>query len=335
MLYDNAQLVSVFSEAFAATNDPVYREAVEQTLAFVEREMTSPDGAFFSALDAETAAGEGAYYSWSRTEIDAVLTPEEARQFSAVYGISGEPNFDGRYVPQLAKPLEGFAADEKLPVDELRAQLAPINEKLLVARSQRPHPLCDTKIITGWNGLMIGALADAGRIFENEAYLAKARRAADFALSQLRTADGRLWHVHTAGTSKLNAYVDDYAYLVAGLLALHRATGEERWATEANALAAKQHELFWDNKNGGYFFTSHDHETLIARSKDPVDGVLPAANAVTARNLVALSLALHKPEYLDRAEQTLQAFAGYLKEFPAGMPTTALALQELRAAQSK
>ncbi len=333
MLYDNAQLVSVYSAAYELTGDENDREAVDAAIGFVSREMTSPEGGFYSALDAETAGVEGAYYAWKRAEIESLLTPDEAKLCAAVYGLNGEPNFDGSYVLLLPRPLEEVSGAWQVDPAKLRLELAPIRAKLLAARAQRPGPLCDTKIITAWNGLMIAGLADAGRVFKHEEYLNAARRAADFALTKLRRDDGRLWHVYAGGAAKLNAYVDDYAYLTFGLVALHRATGEERWLDAADALVAKQQELFWDAKAGGYFYTSHDHEALFARSKDPMDGVLPSASAVSARNLVALAVARPGGDHLARAEQTIQAFAGYLKEFPSGMPQMALALEELRRAQ--
>jgi len=335
MLYDNAQLVSVYSSAYAITRDDAYRDVVAETLEFIAREMTSPEGGFFSALDAETAAGEGAYYSWTRAELEAALTPEEWKLAGAAYGFSGEPNFEGRYVPRWPRPPAEVAAAIGISADALRTQLSPIRSKLLAARNARPRPLCDTKIITGWNGLMIEALADAHRVLQDPESLAAARRAADFALTKLRTDDGRLLHVAAGGEAKLNAYLDDYAYLIAGLLALHRETNEERWLTAAIELSDKQHQLFWDQEHGGYFFTSHDHETLIARSKDPVDGVLPAANAVAARNWLRLWGQRKQPQDWERAEATLKPFAGYLKQLPGGMPTMALAVKELDAARAK
>ncbi len=333
MLYDNAQLISVYSAAFELNANANDRETVAEAIGFVLREMTSPEGGFYSALDAETAAEEGAYYAWTKDEINALLTQDEAKLLATTYGLNDPPNFEGRYVLLLPRGWDELAADAQLTAEQLRTELVPIRAKLLDARSKRPRPLCDTKIITAWNGLMIAGLADAGRVFQNDEYLNAARRAAEFALTRLRRDDGRLWHVYAGGEAKLNAYADDYAYLAAGLLALHRATGEERWLQAAEALASKQHELFWDAQGNGYFYTSHDHEQLFARSKDPMDGVLPSTNAVSAQNWIALAAARSNAEYRSRAEQSIQAFGGYLRQFPAGMPRMALALHALRKAQ--
>jgi uncharacterized protein YyaL (SSP411 family) len=207
--------------------------------------------------------------------------------------------------------------------------LAPARDKLLAARSGRARPLTDVKILTNCNGLMIRGYADAGRLLKNREYTKSAARAADFVLAKLRTDDGRLKRTYGGGQAKLNAYLDDYAFLVDGLIGLHRATGDDRWLKTAEELTTLQVKLFWDDASGGFFYTSNDHETLIARSKDPVDSATPSANAVAAGNLVYLSRALNKPEYIQRAEKTIQTFAGFLSRAPASMPRMAQSLAEL------
>ena len=176
---------------------------------------------------------------------------------------------------------------------------------------------------------MIRGFADAGRLLKDERYTQAAAKAADFVLENLRATDGRLLRTYGGGMAKLNAYLDDYAYLADGLIALHRATGEQRWLEAADTLTAKQIELFWDKEAGGFFFTSSDHESLIARSKGPVDGARPAGNSVSATNLVYLAKALDKPEYLERADETIQAYARLLRGAPAALPRMATALASL------
>ena len=199
-----------------------------------------------------------------------------------------------------------------------------MREKLLAVRNRRERPLTDVKILTGWNGLMIRGYADAGRLFDEPEYLAVAARAADFVLAKLRTPEGRLLHTFTSGEAKLNAYLDDYAFFIDGLIALHQATGERRWLEAADELTAVEIELFWDDQAGGCFFTSSDHEELLARSKDPVDTVLPSGNAVTAGNLAYLGRALKNDQYLDRARKTVMAFAAMLSKTPIAMPRMAV-----------
>ena len=326
MLYDNAQLVTVYSLAYELSPRDDYRRAVGETIEYVLREMSDPQGGFYSALDAETDAEEGRYYVWERAEVEKALTPEEFELWSAVYGLTAEPNFEERYIPLLAAPLVDTAKQRQLSEAQLDAKLQPIRQKLLAVRNARPRPLTDTKILTGWNGLMISGLAEAGRVFKQPEYLAAATKAADFVLSKSRDSEGRLLRTYAGGSAKIPAYLDDYAFLVDGLIALHRATGEQRWLDEADRLTDEQLELFWDENVGGFFFTSSQHEQLFARSKVPTDTVTPAGNSVAASNLLYLADALHKPEYAERAEGCLRAASPLLDEHPSAVPQLAVVL---------
>ena len=258
------------------------------------------------------------------------MKPDEFAVFANVYGIHGEPNFEEKFfVPQLGKPLADIVAARKTTDAELEKQLVPIRAKLLAARDKRTRPLTDTKVLTSWNGLMIRGFADAGRGLGNPRYLAAAAKAADFALQHLRTKqDGRLLRTYGDGAAKLNAYVDDYAFLVDGLIALHQATGEEKWLRAADELTSKQIELFWDDRRGGFFFTSGDHEALLARVKEFTDGAEPSGNSVSAGNLVYLGRKQNKPDYLKKAEQTVHAAGSLLENAPSAVPRLALALAE-------
>lgn len=320
MLCDNAQLATVYAEAWRLTGRDDFRQVADGILAFVSREMTDASGGFYAAVDAETDGDEGAFYVWTRDELRAALGPAEYPLFADAYGADREPNFDQRYALQLVRPLAETAARHKMTRPALERRLQADRERLLAARDKRPRPLTDTKILTGWNGLMIRGFADAGRLFGDDAYLAAARRAATAVLEHLRTPDDRLLHTYTAGKAKLNAYLDDYAFFIDGLLALHRATHEETWLKAAAELAATQHRLFWDDRFGGYFFTSGDHEALLARTKDPVDSATPSGNSVSAGNLVYLAKVLDQPDDLVRAEKTVTAFARFANGSPASMP---------------
>ena len=339
MLYDNGQLASVYAQACELTDsaDPAhheFRRVVEELLAFVTREMTDPAGGFYAALDAETNAEEGRYYVWQKTELQQLLTPAEFELLAGHLRIAGRAELQERWTLVLRSPWNEIAAGRKLSGEQLAKQFAPIQQKLLAARSKRPRPLTDTKILTGWNGLMIrGFAASAGRLLDQQQYVQTAVKAAEFVLKNLRTADGRLLRTYGGGQAKLNAYLDDYAFFVDGLLALHQATGDRHWLTLADELTSKQLELFWDAEANGCFFTSKDHETLLARTKDPVDGALPSGNAVTAGNLVYLAQALKKPEYLDKAEQTITLFASFMNQNPASMPRMAVSVAALQEAR--
>jgi uncharacterized protein YyaL (SSP411 family) len=319
MLYDNGQLASVYAQAFTLSGRTEYKAVVDDLLAFVTRELASPERGFYTALDAETDGHEGRYYAWSRPELQKLLTADEFNRGGSAYGFSSPANFEGLWVLFAARPL---AAGE-------RQQLAALRQKLLAARNQRKRPLTDTKTLAGDTGLMIRGFADAGRAFNDENYKKTATRAAEFVLAKLRTPDGRLLHSFTAGQAKLNAYLDDYAFFIDGLIALHQATGEDRWLQTADDLSEMAIKLFWDAEVGGFYFTSHDHETLISRSKNPVDSALPSGNAVMACNLVYLAQARSKPKYLEHAEKTIVAFAPFLERAPSSMPRMAVALAAL------
>jgi len=335
MLYDNALLASVYAEAFTLFGQQEFRRTADGILRFVLREMKSPAGGFYSALDAETDAEEGRYYAWDLDELAAVLTPEQLELVADVYGIGDEGNFQRRHVLLRSRPTAESARQRGIAEEDLRQQLAAVHERLLTERSKRKRPLTDTKVLTAWNGLMIRGLADAGRLLENPDYVQEAGTAAEFVLATLRTPDDRLLRTFGAGKAKLNAYLDDYAFLVDGLIALHQATGETRWLEHAEHLARKQIELFWDDARGGFFFTSSDHETLIARSKDPSDSALPSGNAVSAGNLVYLAQALDRPDCFERAARTLAAFATLWQRAPAAMPRMAVSLAALLEARER
>ncbi len=329
MLYDNAQLASAQLQAFELTGDARWRREAEATLAFVARDLTDPDtGAFYSALDAESQAEEGQSYVWSRAEIDAILG-EDAALFAQAYGLDGPPNFEGeRFVLREPTPRDELAKAVGLDPEALEARLVPLRTKLLAVRDRRPQPRLDDKILTSWNGLMIAAYADAYRLTKDDRHRIAAEKAADFLLDRLRTPEGRLLRTYRAGTAKLPAYLEDYAYLSWGLLRLHAATGDRSRLDQARALADRMIADFADDENGAFFATADDHEALLARFKDPFDGALPGANAVAVRVLLALAAAADDPTYLDRAQAALEGLSAPLSRSPASAPLLLVALDE-------
>jgi len=335
MLYDNAQLAAVYAQAYAMWQRPADRRVVEETVAFMLRELATPQGVFQAALDAETDGEEGRYYVWDRAEVEKLLTPAEYQTWSTLYGLTGEANFEGHYIPLLQRPLADSAAEQKLSEQELAARIQPIHAKLLAARSQRARPLVDANIIAGWNGLAIRGLADAGRVLQRADFTGAAVKAADFVLANMRDADGRLYRTYADGKPKQLAYLDDYAYLIQGLLALAQATDDPRWTQAAEGLMAKQLELFSDEQGGGFFYTSTAHESLIARSKLPTDGVTPSANSVSALNLIRLAGQLPKPEYLTRARGCIDAGSPILQDHPAAAVQLAQVVAEWLQAMHK
>ncbi|MCA8997356.1 MAG: DUF255 domain-containing protein [Planctomycetaceae bacterium] len=328
MLYDNAQLAEVFLDAYRRTNRDTYRQVVVDTLDFVLREMTGPQGGFYSALDAETNGIEGKYYVWTADELESVLKPDDLRVFTKVYGAEGESAFELGYVLHLPRPLEKTADQLELPLADLKLRLKTCREQLLAAREKRPALLQDDKILTSWNGLMIRALARAGKVLSNRDYLAAAEKATIYLLSRHRDQEGRLLRSSRNGQAKLPAYLDDYAFFVSGLLALHEATGDEKWLAVARRLTDDQIALFNDGERGGFNFTSMDHEALLARTKNAYDSVLPSGNSISVRNLITLSRATGSDKYGQVALKNLQAFAPQLRKTPANLSHMALALQE-------
>jgi uncharacterized protein YyaL (SSP411 family) len=341
MLYDNAQLAEIYALAYRATKKSHYKRVLQETLTFVARELTSPDGAFFSALDADADGEEGKSYVWTEKEIDDILTDKaDADLFKKVYGVNGPVNFESKYhILLLPKPVADLAKNRKLTEEEVEAKLTPLREKLLKARAKRPKPFLDTKVLTSWNGEMIAGYALAGQVLGEKTYLEAARKAADFILKNCRTKEGRLLRSYGSrpgekAEARLNGYLDDYAYLVHGLLNLHDATKEARWLDEAKSLTDIMMDHYGD-KVGGYFYTSNDHEKLFARSKDQYDGAQPSANSVAARNLTRLWIKSGEDKYRTAAEKTFKAFAGALKSNPTALPAMAEALGLYLDAQSK
>jgi len=326
MLYDNAQLVEVYSRAYERARNPLYKRVVQETLAFVAREMTAPEGGFYSALDAETDGEEGRFYVWTDKELDDALgNHADGTFFRKVYGAAAGYNFENKYhILLLPKPVAASAKEMKITEEQLEARLVPLRKKLFETRSKRSRPLLDTKILTSWNGEMIAGFACAGRVFQEPHYVASAARAADFILQNLRTKDRRLLRTFAAqpgqpGVAKLNAYLDDYANMVYGLLCLHDATGDKKWLAEAQSLTDTMVQFHQDKDQGGFFYTSSDHEKLFARAKDQYDSVQPAGNSVAAGNLVRLWIITGDERYRALAEKSFEAFAGMLKSNPGGL----------------
>ncbi len=331
MLYDNAQLARVYVDAFQRTGRDEYRETAEQTLEFVLRDLTDAGGGFYAALDAETDGIEGQHYVWSLDEINRQLGPEQATLFADVYGLNAPEVFEHGRILHLRRNLDESAADLGLEPRELQQRLAGMRDTLLDVRRQRPPLLRDDKILTSWNGLMIGALARAGLVLDRPDYLDAAARAAQFLLNTSVDEEGRLLRTCMAATARLNAYLDDYAFLVQGLLELHAATEDEHWLAEARRLTDQQIERFWDENGHGFFFTSNDHEVLLARTRNAYDGALPAGNGVSVQNLVRLARLTGEPRYQELARQTASAFTPQLRAQPASSASLALALSELLA----
>ncbi|HEY8504715.1 MAG TPA: thioredoxin domain-containing protein, partial [Gemmataceae bacterium] len=327
MLYDNALLAPAYAEAFLATGEPFYERIARETLDYVLREMTSPPGAFYSAQDADSEGVEGKFYVWSRREVEEALGKDEAKVFCSVYDVTEGGNFEGHNILHRPKTDEQDARLLGMPVEELRRRLAESRRKLYEVRSKRVWPGRDEKILTAWNGLMIAALAQVGAALDEPRYVDAARRAADFVLSNMRAADGKLFRTcAVGGPAKLSGYLEDYAFLADGLVTLYEADFDPRWPEAAAGLAGVILAEFADPAGPGFFYTGTAHEALITRAKDQHDGSTPSGNAMAVTALLRLGELTGRREFTAKAGETLRGFAGLMRQSPAaaGQMLTAL-----------
>jgi uncharacterized protein len=288
MLYDNALLARAYLHGWQVTGEPLFCSVAEETLDWALREMRGPEGGFYSALDADSEGEEGRFYVWTVEELRSALEGEpDADEAIAWFGATDRGNFEGRNIP-----VRGLGDPERR--DTWR-------QRLYDMRAKRVWPGLDDKRLTSWNALMISALADAGAVLEREEHLDAARGAADFILRELRDSDGRLLRTWKDGQAKLNAYLEDHAFLLEALLSLYEATFEPRWFAEARALADTMIGRFADDDNGGFFETSSDHEQLVARRKDLEDNPIPSGNSAAAYGLLRLAALSGEHAYEERA----------------------------------
>ncbi len=319
MLYDNALLALAYLEAYQLTEKQLYAEVAESIFTYVLRDMTSPEGAFYSAEDADSEGVEGKFYVFSREEIEDALGVEEMHRYCNVYGIEPGGNFEGKSIPNLLKGLPRENAELR-GMNPLAQQnlLEEAREKLFAYREQRIHPFKDDKILTAWNGLMIAALAKGAKALQNHGYAEAAEKAADFIWSTLRREDGRLMSRYRDGEMKYAGHLDDYAYLAWGLTELYEATGKVSYLAKALDVKDDLFALFWDEERGGFYFTGKDSEEPLLQGKEFYDGALPAGNSVLAVLLTKWAAMTQDMELLHFAQEHLHAFAGEASYYPAG-----------------
>jgi uncharacterized protein len=318
MLYDNGPLLGLLADAWLATGDALYSKCAEETAHWIMREMQSPEGGYYSSLDADSEGEEGKFYVWSREEVQRLLSEEEYLAFSARYGLDRPPNFENRhwhlYVSKpLASPL-----------------VASAKAKLLAAREKRVHPGRDEKVLVSWNALAIRGMARAGRVFGRKEWTASARRALEFIRAAMWR-DGRLLATYKDGRAHLNAYLDDYALLIAALLEVLQEKFRQEDFEFATQLADVLLEQFEDDAHGGFYFTARDHEQLIHRPKPGHDHATPSGNAVAAWALGRLGALTGEARYAHAAERTLQLFYPAMRDYPGGFAMMAIALDEYLA----
>jgi uncharacterized protein YyaL (SSP411 family) len=323
MLYDNALLTSAYIDGWRATGDADFAAVARQVLAYVSREMTSPQGAFYSATDADSldavsgAREEGLYFSWTPQELQKALGADDAAIAAALWSVDDDGELEGRNVLHRERPLSEIATQFELTEADLAGKIDAIQTRLLAARSSRPAPLRDDKILTAWNGLMISAYAQAAFAFDEPAYAEAASQAAHFILDKMRI-DGRLQRSSLDGVPSGEGYLDDYAFLIAGLIDLYEATGEIDWLQQAITLNQVLDSHF-ANPAGGYYLTADDHEGLIVRQQPAFDSAEPSGNSVQVMNLLRLHEFSTDDAYRVRAELSFSAFGGALASNPTAL----------------
>ena len=304
MLYDNAQLASLYLHAWLAFGEPEYRRVCEETLDYVLREMTDPAGGFYSAQDADSEGEEGKFFVWTADEIRALLPAEDAKLALAVWGVDRGSNFEGKNILYL-------------PGEPAPAALARARQVLHTAREGRVHPQRDDKVLVSWNALACRAFAEAGRALERPDYLAAAVRNADFLLTSMREG-GRVLRTWKAGQAKLKGYLEDYAMLAAALLELYEATFERRWLEEARGLAEEMLRLFWSDEVEGFYDTGSDHERLIVRPRNLFDNAVPCGSSVAIETLLRLAVLTGDSRYEARGVAALRPLADLMSRYPSG-----------------
>lgn len=309
MLYDNALLSILYIETYAVTKDSKYSDAAKQIFTYVLRDMTSEEGGFFSAEDADSEGEEGKFYVWTVNEVKNLLGEEDGDKFCGYFNITPEGNFEGKNIPNL---INTTIEEEDLHFIN-RCRL-----KLFNYREKRIHPYKDDKILTSWNGLMIAAMAIGGRILKDDIYISASEKAAEFILEKLIRSDGRLLAAYREGAAKIPAYLDDYAFFIWGLIELYETTFKPEYIEEAVKLSKDLIKYFWDDKNEGFFIYGNDSEKLIIRPKKIYDEAYPSGNSISVLNFLRLSRLTGRYDFEDKANQILKAFGRKIQEYPEG-----------------
>jgi len=337
MLYDNAQLISLYAEAYTWKSNQLYKQVVDEIISFTLRELTSPDGGFYSALDADSEGVEGKFYSFTKAEIDEILG-SDAELFQIYYNVTEDGNWEEEHTNVLFRKDKDLNLANKLgmPLDELADKIEAAREKVFEARSHRVRPGLDNKILASWNGLMLKGLCDAYRTFNKPEYLAMALKNAGFILSNLVDVYGRLSRLYNVnnpisfgeGRGEAIAFLDDYANVIDAFIALYEVSFNEDWLYHAKKLANYAIAHYYDEENGIFYFTADDEEQLIARKSEIMDGVIPASNSVMARNLKKLGLLFDNEEYTTISAQLLRNIIPHLAKYGSAYSNWAMLLLE-------
>jgi uncharacterized protein YyaL (SSP411 family) len=316
MLYDNALLARVYLQAYQVTNKPLYRRVVEETLGYVEREMTDPRGGFYSTQDADSEGEEGKFFIWTPEEVKEILGEEDGRLFCAYFDVTEHGNFEHRNILHVSAPLDVVAGRLGVASERLQSAIDRGRRALFEARERRVKPGRDEKVLTAWNGLMLRAFAEAAAAFDRDDYRETAVKNAEFVVASLRQ-DGKLLRTWKDGRAKLPGYLEDYACYVDALISLYEATFDARWLQEARRIADVMLDQFTDEERGGFFDTGKDHEQLVSRPKDVFDNATPSGNSVAAEALLRLALLSGEQRYREAAESVLRLLGVLAAQHPS------------------
>jgi uncharacterized protein YyaL (SSP411 family) len=315
MLYDNGQLLFLYSQAWHVTKEPIYHDIARETADWIMRDMQSPEGGYYSSLDADSQGQEGKFYVWTPDEVDGLLNSAEAKIFNEYFGLAGPPNFDGSWHLYIANTIETIAHNHSLSEEDVRSAISSAKKKLLQHRNNRVWPGRDDKILSSWNALAIKGMATAALRFKDEEFLSSALGALEF-IHEYMWQNGRLCASYKDGSAHLNAYLDDYVYLIDAILSILSVKWDDKWLRFALDLVSVIIEQFYDNDHGGFYFTSHDHEKLLTRRRDYMDDAIPSGNGIAVRVLVQMAHLSGDHSLLEAAEKTLKSAWRSLEEIP-------------------
>ena len=316
MLYDNALLSRLYLHAHQATGRGMYRRIAEETLDYILREMTGPEGGFYSATDADSEGEEGKFFVWTPAEIEAVLG-DEAGIFSGFFGVTQAGNFEGNNILNIKQKASDYARQQGIALERLVDVVERGKNSLLTEREKRVHPLLDDKVLASWNGMMLRSFSEAGSALSREDYLDAAIKNASFLLETMRP-HGKLLRTYRAGQAKLSGFLEDYSFVADGLLALYEATFNQRWLAASVDLADRMIQLFWDDGVGGFYDTSIEHDQLVVRPRDVLDNAQPCGGSVATEVLLKLAVITGNEEYRVKAATPLRTLKDLMGRAPAG-----------------
>lgn len=326
MLYDQATLLIAYTEAWQCTGNPLLKQTIDEVIRYAIRKMRDKSGGFFSAEDADSEGEEGKFYVWNISEVREILPPAHEELFVDVYNLTEEGNYKdeatgqrtGKNIPHLTKSLEGLSSERNMDKNKLARELESIRKKLMTERVKRVHPLLDDKILTDWNGLMIAALAKAGKALQNEEYMLNAEQCWEFVSTSMFDDSGNLKHRYRNGNVAIDAHADDFAFLIWGLIELYEATFESQYLEQAITLNKRFIEQFWDEEEAGFYFTAESSEELLGRKKEIYDGAVPSSNSVAMLNLLRLGRMTGNTEWEEMADSANKIFSSDIRKAPTG-----------------